>query len=85
MLETGVQCWRAVSPFRSVASRSGPLSGTTRHLFGHCGLSAGLIISMISCVQIMTAAGMWEKAGILFADMGLERDLEDLQRIRLEM
>lgn len=38
-----------------------------------------------SSVHIMTGAGIWEKAGILFAEVGLERDLKDLERVRLEM
>ncbi len=40
---------------------------------------------MTSNVHIMAAAGMWEKAGILFAEVGLERDLEDLERVRLQI
>ena len=40
---------------------------------------------MISSVHIMTTAGTWEKAGTLLVEMGLERDVEDLQRVRLEM
>jgi hypothetical protein len=40
---------------------------------------------MISSAHVLTAAGMWAKAGILLAKMGLERDLEDLQTVRLEM
>jgi hypothetical protein len=36
-------------------------------------------------VHVITDAGMWGKAGKLFAEMGLERDLEELLRVRLEM
>jgi hypothetical protein len=31
------------------------------------------------------ANGYLEKAGILFEEMGLERDLDDLERVRMEM
>ena len=40
---------------------------------------------MISSVHVTTDAGMWEKAVNLFVEMGLEGDLEELLRVRLEM
>ena len=40
---------------------------------------------MISSVRIMTASGIWEKAEKLFREMGLDHDLAELKRLKLEM